>query len=98
MFGKHGLIEHDVSLTQDDIAFSDNHIFNPDIWKSILSTYGDSKETNFALASKARYDRVIARKKAHEAANKEFVSGIKEAFFSYGVSLCLVYHNINLWL
>jgi len=80
MFGKHGLIEHDVSLTQDDIAFSDNHIFNPDIWKSILSTYGDSKETNFALAS------------------KEFVSGIKEAFFSYGVSLCLVYHNINLWL
>jgi hypothetical protein len=93
--GKHGVIEHDVSLTRDDIAFGDNHTFNPDIWKSVLSTYGDSKETNFALASEARYNRVIACKKAHEAANKEFIYGIKEAIFSYGVSLCLVIDSIR---
>ena len=92
---KHGLIEHDVSLTRDDIAFGDNHTFNPDIWKSVLGTYGDSKETNFALASEARYKRVIACKKAHEAANKEFTYGIKEAILSYGVSLCLVIDSIS---
>jgi hypothetical protein len=92
---KHGVIEHDVSQTRDDIAFGDNHTFNPDIWKSVLVTYGDSKETNFALASEARYNRVIASKKAHEAANKEFIYGIKEAIFSYGVSLCLVIDSIS---
>jgi hypothetical protein len=92
---KHGLIEHDASLTRDDIAFGDNHTFNPDIWKGVLDTYGDSKDTNFVLASEARYNRVIACKKAHEAANKEFTYGIKEAIFSYGVSLCLVIDSIS---
>jgi hypothetical protein len=92
---RHGLIEHDVSLTRDDFAFDDNHTFNPDIWKSVLGTYGDSKETNFALASEARYNRVIASKKAHEAANKDFTYGIKEAVLSYGVSLCLVIDSIS---
>lgn len=92
---KHGLIEHDVSLSRDDIAFGDNHTFNPDIWKSVLGTYGDSEETNFALASEARYNRLIACKKAHEAADKEFIYGIKEALFSYGVSLCLEIDSIS---
>jgi len=87
---KHGLIEHDASLTRDDIAFGDNHTFNPDIWKSVLDTYGDSKETNFALASEARYNRVIACKKAHEAANKEFIYGIKETILSYGETAILM--------
>jgi Peroxidase, family 2 len=85
---KHGVIEHDVSLTRDDFASGDNHTFNPEIWKSVLSTYGDGKVTNFALASKARYNRVVACKEAHKAANKEFMYGIKEAIFSYGVSPC----------
>jgi Peroxidase, family 2 len=92
---KHGLIEHDVSLTRDDIAFGDNHTFNPDIWKSVLGTYGDSRETNFVLASEARYKRVVACKKAHEAANKEFIYGIKEFIFSYGVSLRLAIGSIS---
>jgi hypothetical protein len=92
---KHGVIEHDVSLTRDDFASGDNHTFNPEIWNSVLSTYGDSKETNFALASEARYNRVIACKKAHEAANTEFLYGIKEAIFSYGVSLCSMADSIS---
>jgi hypothetical protein len=87
---QHGLIEHDVSLTRDDIAFGDNNTFNPEIWKSVVGTYGDSKETNFALASEARYNRVIACKKAHEAADKEFIYGIKEAIFSYGETALLM--------
>jgi hypothetical protein len=92
---RHGLIEHDVSLSRDDFALGDNHTFNPDIWKSVLDTYGDSKETNFALATEARYNRVIAAKKAHEAANKDFTYGIKEAVLSYGVSSCLVIDSIS---
>jgi len=90
---KHGLIEHDASLTRNDFAFGDNHTFNPDIWKSVLDTYGDRKETNIALATVARYNRVIASKKAHESANKEFTYGIKEAFLSYGetaILMCLL--------
>lgn len=83
---KHGVIEHDVSLTRDDFASGDNHTFNPEIWKAVLSTYGDSKETSFALSSKARYNRVVAAKAAHEAAQKDFTYGVKEAVFSYGVS------------
>ncbi|KAH8762425.1 Chloroperoxidase [Hyaloscypha finlandica] len=87
---RHGLIEHDVSLSRDDFALGDNHTFNADIWKSVLDTYGDSKETNFALATEARYNRVIAAKKAHEAANKDFTYGIKEAVLSYGETAILM--------
>jgi len=87
---RHGLIEHDASLTRNDFTLGDNHTFNPDIWKSVLDTYGDSKETNFALAGEARYNRVIACKKAHEAANKEFIYGIKEAILSYGETAILM--------
>jgi Peroxidase, family 2 len=92
---RHGVLEHDASLTRGDFAFGDNHTFNPDIWKSVLGTYGDSRETNFVLASEARYKRVVACKKAHEAANKEFIYGIKEFIFSYGVSLRLAIGSIS---
>jgi hypothetical protein len=36
--------------------------------------------------SKARYERVLAAKKAHEEAGKEFEYGIKEFVLSYGES------------
>lgn len=86
---RHGLIEHDVSLTRNDVAFGNNHSFDADVWKSVLSTFGENAETNFVLASKARYNRVLDSKKAHEVAKKDFVYGIKEAILSYGVSWCL---------
>lgn len=84
MVDKHGLIEHDVSLSRDDIAFGDNHTFNKEIFETVMSTYGDSKETSFATASKARWDRLLASKKAHQDAGKPFIYGIKEFIFSYG--------------
>jgi len=83
---KHGLIEHDVSLSRNDIAFGDNHTFNKEIWEEVLKTYGDDTETSFATVSKARYDRLAACKKAHADAKKDFVYGIKEFTFSYGES------------
>jgi hypothetical protein len=84
MVDKHGLIEHDVSLSRDDLMSGNNHTFNKEIFESVMSTYGDSKETNLELASKARYDRLAACKKAHEAAGKHVQYGIKEFIFSYG--------------
>jgi hypothetical protein len=83
---KHGLIEHDVSLSRNDEALGDNTTFDPYAWDKVLQTYGDKKETDFALVSKARYDRFLACKKAHEAAEKDFAYGIKEFILSYGES------------
>jgi len=84
MVDKHGLIEHDVSLSRDDFALGDNHTFNKEIFETVLSTYGDAKETSFETASKARWERLMACKKAHEDAGKPFVYGIREFICSYG--------------
>lgn len=83
---KHGLIEHDVSLSRNDVAFGDNHTFNKEIWEESIKVYGENTETSFATVSQARYDRVIACKKAHAEAKKDFQYGIKEFIFSYGES------------
>lgn len=84
MVDKHGHIEHDVSLSRDDFAFGDNHTFNQGIFEAIMNTYGDATETSFDTASKARWERLMACKKAHTDAGKPFVYGIKEFVFSYG--------------
>lgn len=83
---KHGLIEHDVSLTRQDFALGDNHSFNTAIWAAVLESYGDAEETSFELVSKARYERMVAAKKVHEVAGKNFGYGIKEFVLSYGES------------
>jgi hypothetical protein len=83
---KHGLIEHDVSLSRNDIAFGDNHTFDKAVWQKVMSTYGTATQTDFATVSKARYERVLAAKKAHADANKDFQYGIKEFILSYGES------------
>ncbi|KUJ06331.1 Cloroperoxidase [Mollisia scopiformis] len=83
---KHGLIEHDVSLSRNDIAFGDNHSFNSELWEEVMKTYGDATETSFASVSKARYGRVAASKQAHADAKKDFQYGIKEFILSYGES------------
>lgn len=85
---KHGLIEHDVSLSRNDIAFGDNHTFNKEIWKVVFETYvgiGET-ETSFASVSKARYERMVKSREAHKAAGKQFGYGIKEFVLSYGES------------
>jgi hypothetical protein len=83
---KHGLIEHDVSLSRDDIAFGDNHTFNREIWEEMMKSYGNDTETSFASVSRARYARVIACKTAHAEAKKDLQYGIKEFVLSYGES------------
>ncbi|TVY82939.1 putative sterigmatocystin biosynthesis peroxidase, partial [Lachnellula suecica] len=83
---KHGLIEHDVSLSRDDVAFGDNHSFDRAVWDGVMASYGEATETNFGSVSTARYERVVACKKAHEEAGKGFEYGIKEFVLSYGES------------
>jgi len=77
---KHGLIEHDVSLSRNDIAFGDNHTFNKEIWENTIKSYGDDTETNFATVSKARYERVAASKKAHADARRIFSMELRSSY------------------
>jgi len=83
---KHGLIEHDVSLSRNDVELGDNHSFDRSIWDGVVASYGGAAETSFELASKVRYERVVACKEAHEVAGKDFQYGIKEVILSYGES------------
>lgn len=50
-----------------------------------MATY-EGEETSFESVSKARYQRLVAAKKAHEEAGEEFQYGIKEFVLSYGES------------
>ncbi|KAF2805367.1 Cloroperoxidase [Mytilinidion resinicola] len=86
MVDKHGMIEHDVSLSRSDYALGDNHTFDKGVWEGVMSTYEGKEQTDFATVSKARYRRVLASKKAHEEAQKAFEYGIKEFVLSYGES------------
>jgi hypothetical protein len=95
---KHGWIEHDVSLSREDIAFGSNSAFNKERWAEVWKIYKDGavteggaagvgpEETNWKSASKARYMRVKQQKERHEKEGKEFSYGIKEVVLSYGES------------
>ena len=52
----------------------------------MIETYSDAAETSFELASRARYSRFIASKKAYKDAGKDFQYGIKEFIHSHGES------------
>ncbi|KAK3947489.1 Chloroperoxidase [Pseudoneurospora amorphoporcata] len=41
---KHGVIEHDGSLSRRDVATGDNHSFAPEIWAAVLKVLGDDDE------------------------------------------------------
>ncbi|KAI9047379.1 hypothetical protein LZ554_008825 [Drepanopeziza brunnea f. sp. 'monogermtubi'] len=83
---KHGLVEHDVSLTRSDAALGDNSTFDAEVWREVIASYGDATETSFESASRARYGRVVSAREAHRAAGKEFEYGVKEFILSYGES------------
>jgi hypothetical protein len=81
---KHGLIEHDGSLSRDDAALGDNHKFDPNIFNTYLNHFGDATETSFASASAARYSRILAARYEHELNNKEFTYDLKRHILSLG--------------
>lgn len=89
---KHNYIEHDASLSRDDTAFGGGEKFDPQAFDMVLKTYreahpGKSDEeivTGWATAGHARWARVLASKEKHDAAEKTWIYGIKEAIMSYG--------------
>jgi hypothetical protein len=87
---RHGIIEHDVSLSRQDVALGDNKSFDDYVWGQTKEAYGDAKMTSFELQSKVRYARVKASKKAHDAASKDFQYGLKEVILSYGESALIL--------
>ncbi|KAL0943144.1 uncharacterized protein CTRU02_201030 [Colletotrichum truncatum] len=74
----HGIIEHDGSLSRNDVYFGDNHSFNKDIWESVASHFVNST-ISIPTAAKAR----AARLKAAAAANPEFSLTADGAQFSF---------------
>ncbi|KAK2032991.1 Cloroperoxidase [Colletotrichum zoysiae] len=74
----HGIIEHDGSLSRNDIYFGDNHSFNLTIWESVASQFTNST-ISIPTAAKARG----ARLQAAAAANPEFNLTAEGAQFSF---------------
>ncbi|KAH8784745.1 Chloroperoxidase, partial [Hyaloscypha finlandica] len=72
--------EHDVSLSRNDFLLGDNHTFNKEIFAKVMESYDGQETTSFVSASKARYGRLLAAKKAHEEAGKEFYYGESALF------------------
>ncbi|WYZ38099.1 hypothetical protein EsH8_III_000013 [Colletotrichum jinshuiense] len=74
----HGIIEHDGSLSRNDIYFGDNHSFNRTIWESVASHFTNST-ISIPTAAKAR----VARLQAAAAANPELALTADGAQFSF---------------
>ncbi|KAK2784806.1 hypothetical protein FQN52_008891 [Onygenales sp. PD_12] len=74
-----GLIEHDASLSRDDIYFGDNHSFDSDIWQSVVDFFGEADRVNFTAAAKARLNRIETQRER----NPDFTFNAKNLVISY---------------
>ena len=89
---KHNYIEHDGSLSRDDVAFDGGVKFDHGAFDMVLKTYreahpgksDDEIMTDWVTAGHARWTRIVASKEKHEKAQKTWIYGIKEAIMSYG--------------
>ncbi|KAH7161681.1 Chloroperoxidase [Dactylonectria macrodidyma] len=75
---KHGVIEHDGSLSRNDIALGDNLKFNKTIWRSVASHFNEST-ISIATAAGARKARLAAA----AAANPDFSMSANDVQFSF---------------
>ncbi|KAL8359447.1 hypothetical protein RB601_007836 [Gaeumannomyces tritici] len=76
---KHRIIEHDGSLSRNDVALGDNHSFNPAIWATTAARFPAGNGTiDIPTAAAARKARLAAAK----AANPEFDIGTLGEQFS----------------
>ncbi|KAH9211757.1 Chloroperoxidase [Leptodontidium sp. 2 PMI_412] len=64
----HGIIEHDGSLSRNDIYFGDNHSFNSTIWNSVAAFF-TNKTISLATAKSARSSRLAAAAAVNPAFN-----------------------------
>ncbi|KAG4422121.1 hypothetical protein IFR04_004748 [Cadophora malorum] len=73
----HGIIEHDGSLSRNDIFFGDNHSFNSSIWDSVAASFTNAT-ISLSTANSARATRLAAA----AAVNPEFNMTASDAQFS----------------
>ncbi|KAK3681684.1 Chloroperoxidase [Podospora appendiculata] len=66
---KHGIIEHDGSLSRNDIIFGDNHSFNKRIFDSYFSAFAGLKVISISAAANARRARHIAARAVNPVFN-----------------------------
>ncbi|KAK3328253.1 Chloroperoxidase [Cercophora scortea] len=63
---KHGVIEHDGSLSRNDVASGDNHTFAPEIWATVAAHFTEDT-ISIETAAQARKDRLAAAPKLNPA-------------------------------
>lgn len=80
---KHGVLEHNVSLSRQDIALGDNLHLDKAIWQTVLNTIGSRKSIDYATAARIRGMRFTASKQAHVAAGKSFDYDLKALLIGY---------------
>ncbi|KAH6692686.1 Chloroperoxidase [Plectosphaerella plurivora] len=88
----HGVIEHDGSLSRNDIFFGDNYSFNKTIWGSVAAHF-TNETISIPTAAAARKARLAAA----AAANPEFslnADGTQFSFIETALYLS-VFGNIN---
>ncbi|KAH7381104.1 Chloroperoxidase [Cadophora sp. MPI-SDFR-AT-0126] len=80
----HGIIEHDGSLSRNDIFFGDNHSFNSTIWNSVAASFTNTT-ISLSTAKSARTARIAAAAAVNPAfnmtANDVQFSGIETALY-----------------
>ncbi|KAI8151189.1 putative sterigmatocystin biosynthesis peroxidase stcC [Colletotrichum sp. SAR 10_70] len=84
---KHGVIEHDGSLSRNDVYFGDNHSFDEEIWETVASHFVN-ETISIPTAAKAR----AARLQAAAAANPEFsltADGVQFSFIETALYLSI---------
>lgn len=72
-------IEHDASLTRQDLYFGDNQSFNQTIWQSVLDYFEDAQTANLTAASKARFNRVRTERRR----NPDFTYTVRNLITGY---------------
>ncbi|CAP73291.1 uncharacterized protein PODANS_2_6870 [Podospora anserina S mat+] len=65
---KHGVIEHDASLSRKDVFFGDNHSFSPETWETVFKHFRGLEKIPLQVAAAARKERVESAR----ASNPEF--------------------------
>lgn len=83
----HPVIEHDGSLSRNDVYFGDNHSFNEEIWETVASHFVN-ETISIPTAAKAR----AARLQVAAAANPEFsltADGVQFSFIETALYLSI---------
>ncbi|KAK0629576.1 Chloroperoxidase [Bombardia bombarda] len=62
---KHGVIEHDGSLSRNDAYSGDNHSFAPETWAAVAAHFRDLDTISVETAAQARKDRLATAPKAN---------------------------------